>query len=76
MVAQSDGPPAGGLLPTYAWDPGEIVADPHNLWLPDRLAPGDYTLIAGLYTQPGVVRLRTPTGDDFAVLRTYTVRGG
>jgi hypothetical protein len=75
LVAQSDDPPAGGLLPTHAWDRGEIVADAHTLPLPDRLAPGDYTLIAGLYSLPGAVRLATPTGADFAVLRSYKVRG-
>jgi hypothetical protein len=33
IVAQSDGTPAGGSLPTSCWLPGEVVADSHLLGL-------------------------------------------
>jgi hypothetical protein len=49
LVAQQDGIPGGGYMPTTAWQPGQPVADRRGLELPVDLAPGDYMLIAGLY---------------------------
>lgn len=49
ILAQHDGDPAGGALPTTAWLPGETILDPHPLHLPAALPPGPYRLIAGLY---------------------------
>ncbi len=49
IVAQHDGDPAGGALPTTAWLPGETILDAHTLQLPAGAPPGPYRLIAGLY---------------------------
>ncbi len=58
-VAQKDQPPAAGRYPTSLWDAGEVVAD--ELVLPlDRLAPGEYTPVVGLYQLAGGARLDTP----------------
>ncbi len=49
LVAQHDGPPANGELPTTVWLAGEIIADTHTLPLPADLPAGVYTLRVGLY---------------------------
>ena len=57
LVAQVDEPPAQGLNPTSLWIPGETVADRHILQLSPDLPPGDYTLIAVMYSLPDLKRL-------------------
>ena len=74
LVAQRDGPPQGGYLPTSAWPVGELVVDRHGLPLPETLAPGDYRLIVGLYSPANGVRLPTASGVDFVDLGVVTVR--
>lgn len=49
IVAQHDGIPANGDLPTNIWLAGEVIADPHTLWLPPDLPAGQYALRVGLY---------------------------
>jgi hypothetical protein len=49
LVAQSDGPPAGGQVPTLGWLPGEYVRDARWLELPPDLPEGVYRLSVGLY---------------------------
>ncbi|MFN2227428.1 MAG: hypothetical protein ACK2UY_13990, partial [Anaerolineae bacterium] len=49
IVAQHDGVPGEGELPTLGWLPGEYLADRHVLSLPADLPPGEYRLAAGLY---------------------------
>jgi hypothetical protein len=49
IVAQHDAPPQGGLNPTWAWLPGETVADRHVIPLPAGTPTGRYTLRVGLY---------------------------
>ena len=53
LVAQHDGPPAGGTSPTNGWLKGDRVADEHRIETPKTLPPGDYTLIVGLYDASG-----------------------
>jgi hypothetical protein len=49
-VWQSPGSvPVGGLYPTNAWRPGEIVSDYYQLPLDPQAAPGIYRLQAGLF---------------------------
>ena len=48
-VAQQDTYPANGENPTRAWLPGEIVADPARLILPEDAPAGEYALVAGFY---------------------------
>ncbi|MBN1657988.1 MAG: glycosyltransferase family 39 protein [Anaerolineae bacterium] len=49
IVAQADGVPGEGGLPTVGWLPGEYIADPHTVLLPMALPPGTYRLAVGLY---------------------------
>jgi hypothetical protein len=49
IVAQDDGPPGDGDLPTLGWLPGEYLLDPHLLQIPFGLPPGPYRLAVGLY---------------------------
>jgi len=56
-VAQDDAIPGGWQRPTTGWLPGEVVADAHVLALPASWAPGEYTLIAGMYDEATLQRL-------------------
>jgi hypothetical protein len=67
LVAQHDGMPDGGRYPTSLWAPGEAVADERPLILPGDLAPGTYTLYAGLYDPRTGIRLPAPSGDKVAL---------
>lgn len=49
IVAQHDGVPGRGRLPTLGWLPGEYLVDRHVLTLPAGLPMGEYRLAAGLY---------------------------
>jgi mannosyltransferase len=74
LVAQRDSEPAGGVAPTTTWVAGEALQDRHGLLLPRDLAPGQYTLIAGLYDASDPTRrLPTPEGD-FLELATIRVK--
>ena len=50
LVAQFDGPPFAGLLPTSWWKPNSLYIDSRKLELPSSIAPGDYLLRIGLYS--------------------------
>jgi hypothetical protein len=50
-VAQFDGPPLEGLLPTSQWPAGSLLVDRRKLELPEGLKAGDYRFLAGLYEQ-------------------------
>jgi hypothetical protein len=64
VVAQADGPPAGGTYPTQLWEAGEIIVD--ERLLPD-LSPGHYTLRLGLYQPDSGERLPVAGSPDRAV---------
>ncbi|MDE0464002.1 MAG: hypothetical protein OXH93_16410 [Caldilineaceae bacterium] len=49
LVAQFDGPPLGGLLPTSQWHGDALYIDRREITLPGGLAQGDYHLRVGLY---------------------------
>ncbi len=49
-VAQFDGPPFAGLLPSSKWEPNSLYIDSRRLELPGSIAPGDYLLRIGLYS--------------------------
>jgi hypothetical protein len=57
IVAQDDGPPGNGDLPTLGWLPGEYLSDPHILQIPFDLPPGTYRLAVGLYDPATRARL-------------------
>jgi hypothetical protein len=48
-VTQQDVRPCGGLCPTDAWEPGEIVVDAYRLDLLDDALQPPYRLAVGLY---------------------------
>jgi hypothetical protein len=64
IVAQSDGVPANWSRPTTGWLPGEYVADARSLHLAPDLAPGTYTLTAGMYRADTGERLTTSEFPD------------
>jgi hypothetical protein len=66
VVAQHDGLPSAGLLPSYAWRPGEIVLDEHLLDT-SALAAGDYDLFVGLYDAATGQRLQVSDTRGVAV---------
>ncbi|MEZ4639003.1 MAG: hypothetical protein R2856_29255 [Caldilineaceae bacterium] len=49
MAAQTDRPPGGGANPTWAWTPGEIIAESINLVIQPDTPDGSYELLVGLY---------------------------
>jgi len=49
VLAQDDGTPGDGTLPTAGWLPGEYVADPHQIAIPAEAPPGEYRLLVGWY---------------------------
>jgi hypothetical protein len=57
LVAQHDGQPGEGSLPTSSWVEGEVIADEHPLDLDPDLMPGSYRLEVGLYLWPTMERL-------------------
>jgi len=73
-VAQSDGQPAIWTRPTSSWAPGELIEDRHALLLPADLAPGDYTLIVGLYLAGSDERLLTESGEPSVSLGMVNVQ--
>ncbi len=61
-VAQNDGLSLDGAYPSSRWQPGETIIDPFTLTLPAALAPGQYTLWAGMYQLQTLERL--PVAND------------
>ncbi|MGB8647719.1 MAG: DUF2723 domain-containing protein [Anaerolineae bacterium] len=57
LVAQQDGFPHGGELPTDRWLPGEYIADDYHLELPAGLPAGDYRIEVGMYASESGTRL-------------------
>ncbi len=54
VVAQRDTWPGRGMYPTTLWQPGEVIADPLYLHIPDgSYAPDNADLQVGLYEQDG-----------------------
>lgn len=77
-LAQQDGEPGGGLLPTTGWVPGQRYADNHGVLIPADMPPGQYTLFVGLYnlfdgTRLPVAQAGQPVGDRLD-LGTITVK--
>ncbi len=67
IVAQFDGQPVGGELPTSAWPRGYVLGDTIVLNLPSSLPSGTYRLIAGLYNATTGVRLPLAGGQGDSV---------
>jgi len=80
LVAQADGYPLLGSARFTSWKQGDVWRDVRYLALPDRLAPGAYTVEVGLYPAGGGPRLvaTDPTGrrlqDDAVPVATVAIR--
>ena len=57
IVAQEDGVPGQGKLPSLGWLPGEYLSDPRSLLLPSNLPAGGYRVEVGLYDPVTNLRL-------------------
>jgi hypothetical protein len=57
LIAQSDQKPQNGELPTWAWQPGELVETTQTLNLVQD-TPAPDTLYVGMYSYPSLVRLQ------------------
>ncbi len=55
--AQSDGRPVCWTYPTYAWRPGQIIADHHALPIRTDTPPGTYPILVGMYRPDNGQRL-------------------
>jgi hypothetical protein len=65
LVAQSDGPPAGGEWPARYWLAGVPVHDVREVRLPADLPAGQYRVTAGLYRLDRGERLAaSPSGPE------------
>lgn len=75
LVAQDDHLPLQGERPTTGWLPGEFIADPYQLSLPDSLPGGEYWLEIGLYdsSRPGLPRLLPDEGPDQVLLGPISI---
>jgi hypothetical protein len=49
LMMQHDAEPGNNMALTTTWQPGQPVSDTYGLLLPVSLAPGEYTVIVGLY---------------------------
>jgi hypothetical protein len=74
LVAQHDGPPLGGTLPTSDWDKGDTVYDQIDLALPKDVAAGDYSLVLGMYRGDTGARLADANGADTVTVGRLTIR--
>jgi hypothetical protein len=57
VVAQRDGQPCQGLLPTSHWRAGDLIRDSFAITLPPDAPAGTYPLAIGWYTYPDFIRL-------------------
>ena len=67
-VAQTDAQPRGGVHPTSLWLTGEFGEDAYTF----DLAPGNYSLVVGLYDAETGERLPLGTGADELSLQRFT----
>ena len=65
VVAQQDGLPGEGRLPTTTWMSGEYVADTHHLPIGGDVPDGKYRLATGLYDAESLARL--PVSGDSGI---------
>ncbi|MDP3047123.1 MAG: hypothetical protein Q8O07_06550 [Chloroflexota bacterium] len=62
VIAQTDGQPQGGGLPTSFWEQGENVVDVKVVRTPPALGAGQYRLVIGMYDLASGQRLPTRNG--------------
>jgi hypothetical protein len=64
LRAQKDNPPVNGLLPTSAWEAGEIIQDRYIIPLDPEVPPGAYQLEIGMYQLETGQRLEIREGPE------------
>ncbi len=69
IVAQRDSEPDNGNAPTTSWLTGEVIADSLELALPEKLTPGEYTLIVGMYSARTGQRLPSDHSDHIMLAK-------
>lgn len=79
VLAQIDAVPADWQRPTTGWVPGEVIADPYGLPIPEAAPAATYALIAGMYDEATMDRLRVLDEQgrvlgDHVVLHEIVVR--
>jgi hypothetical protein len=73
-IAQRDAPPGLGARPTSQWTPGQVVADPYLLGLPETTyAPDQAVWEVGLYDAQTGYRLPTDDGGDNVLFGAISV---
>jgi tRNA A-37 threonylcarbamoyl transferase component Bud32 len=77
VVAQHDGLPSAGEVPTDRWSPGVQVVDAHDLPIPSDTAAGEYWLRVGMYGGSGRLTIsdagQAVAADDALVLSPIRV---
>ncbi len=74
VIAQRDAAPGLGTRPTSQWTPGQVVADPYLLALPEAAyAPDQAVWEVGLYEAQSGQRLQTSDGGDNVRFGTVSV---
>jgi mannosyltransferase len=77
IVGQLDSEPAGNLLPTDTWQPGQAVTDRYGVLVQPGTPPGEHRLIVGMYNLITGGRLPVQQGGeplgDHVVLGLVTV---
>jgi len=74
VAAQHDALPQAGNNPTWAWVPGEVVADQVILTIASGAPPGSYALSTGLYdARSGGVRVSMRDGKGRPLLNNQAV---
>ncbi|MCC6455241.1 MAG: glycosyltransferase family 39 protein [Caldilineaceae bacterium] len=61
-AGQADGEPACNNYATYAWQPGETIADRYYIPLAADARPGTYTLLIGMMGKEGNLEISTADG--------------
>jgi hypothetical protein len=74
VLAQWDSQPLAGQYPTGLWLPNEAVVDAFRLLIPPAAAPGEYSVIAGMYDLASMERLAGPDGLDYVQVGRINVR--
>jgi hypothetical protein len=75
VIAQRDAPPGLGARPTSGWTPGQVVADPYLLALPEATyAPDQAVWEVGLYDAQTGRRLRMADGADSVRFGAVAIR--
>jgi hypothetical protein len=74
-IVQHDGLPANGSRATTTWQPGESIQDPHELYLPSEIPPGQYLFRVGMYEGGNGRRLQVVNAGGARVIDDAVILG-